>query len=187
MTARNSVTVRYCCACLQIWFPNAHAFRLSTHLIRFRLLTRVSCRHPRIAIFLFSRLEHDGRVKGQYATIWSMSYTTSNIFSSWTTLCPVFTIAVDGQLKILELKKSSFNEWICYVTSKFYVDYSVACEIFSRFLSLRGCLHLYCYFHNVSADISYGLLQVFVELGNLHGTSNYVLYWNPRGRLFWFR
>ena len=25
--------------------------------------------------------------------------------------------------------------------------------------------------------MSSGLLQVFVELGNLHGTSNYVLYW----------
>ena len=25
--------------------------------------------------------------------------------------------------------------------------------------------------------MSPGLLQVFVELGNLHGTSNYVLYW----------
>ena len=25
---------------------------------------------------------------------------------------------------------------------------------------------LYCYFHNVSADMSSGLLQVFVELGN---------------------
>ena len=36
------------------------------------------------------------------------------------------------------------------------------------------CLHLY--FHNVSADMLSGL-QVFVELGNLHGTSNYVLYW----------
>ena len=33
----------------------------------------------------------------------------------------------------------------------------------------------YCYFHNVLADMSSGLLQVFVELGNLHGTSNYVL------------
>ena len=28
------------------------------------------------------------------------------------------------------------------------------------------CLHLYCYFNNVSADLSSGLLQVFVELGN---------------------
>ena len=27
------------------------------------------------------------------------------------------------------------------------------------------CLHLYCYFHNVSANMSSGLLQVFVELG----------------------
>ena len=33
------------------------------------------------------------------------------------------------------------------------------------------------YIHNVSADMSSGLLQVFVELRNLHGTSNYVLYW----------
>ena len=36
------------------------------------------------------------------------------------------------------------------------------------------CLHLYCYFHNVSADMSTGLLQIFVELGNLDETSNYV-------------
>ena len=45
----------------------------------------------------------------------------------------------------------------------------------------------YSYFHNVSADMSSGLLQVFVELGNLHGTSNYILYWISGGRLFWFR
>ena len=38
------------------------------------------------------------------------------------------------------------------------------------------CLYLYCYFPNVSADISSGLLQVFIELGNLQGISNYVLY-----------
>ena len=37
-------------------------------------------------------------------------------------------------------------------------------------------LRIYCYFRNVSADMSSGLLQVFVELRNLHGTSNYVLY-----------
>ena len=43
------------------------------------------------------------------------------------------------------------------------------------------------YFHNVSADMSSDLLQLFVELGNLHGTSNYVLYWIHGGRLFWFR
>ena len=29
--------------------------------------------------------------------------------------------------------------------------------------------------------------RCFVELGNLHGTSNYVLYWIHGGRLFWFR
>ena len=34
------------------------------------------------------------------------------------------------------------------------------------------CLHLYCYFHNVSADISSGLPQVLVELGNPYCTSN---------------
>ena len=32
------------------------------------------------------------------------------------------------------------------------------------------CLHIYCYFHNVLANMSSGLLRVFVELGNLHGT-----------------
>ena len=38
-------------------------------------------------------------------------------------------------------------------------------------------LHVYFYFHNVSPDMFSGLLHVFVELGNLRGTSNYVLYW----------
>ena len=33
---------------------------------------------------------------------------------------------------------------------------------------------------NVSADMSSGHLQVFVELRNLYGTSNYVLYWIHR-------
>ena len=33
------------------------------------------------------------------------------------------------------------------------------------------CLHIYCYFHNVSADMPSDLLQVFVDLGNLHRTS----------------
>ena len=33
------------------------------------------------------------------------------------------------------------------------------------------CLHLPCYFHYVSTDMSPGLLQVFIDLGNLHGTS----------------
>ena len=34
----------------------------------------------------------------------------------------------------------------------------------------------YYYFHNVPVDMSFSPLQVFVELGNLHETSNYVLY-----------
>ena len=34
--------------------------------------------------------------------------------------------------------------------------------------------------------MSSSLLQVFVELENLQGTSNYVLHWIHGGRLFWF-
>ena len=39
-------------------------------------------------------------------------------------------------------------------------------------------LHLYCYIHNVSADMSSSLLQMFVEIGSL-----YLIH---RGHLFWF-
>ena len=49
-------------------------------------------------------------------------------------------------------------------------------KTYSMPLQQNYCFYLYCYFHNVSADISSGLLQVFVELGNLHGTSNNDLY-----------
>ena len=39
------------------------------------------------------------------------------------------------------------------------------------------CLHLYCYIHNVWAEMSSGLLLVFpVELGTLHGTLIHVFY-----------
>ena len=49
------------------------------------------------------------------------------------------------------------------------------------------CLRLYRYIQNVSADMSSGLLQVFlVELGSLHGTSNHVLYLIHGGRFLWF-
>ena len=56
--------------------------------------------------------------------------------------------------------------------------------VLQLFESINSCLlslyvplgHLYSYFHNVSADMSSSLLQVFVELENLHGTSNYILY-----------
>ena len=50
------------------------------------------------------------------------------------------------------------------------------------------CLHLYCYIHNVSADMSSGIFPVFlVEFESLHGTSNRVRYLIHRGRLIWFR
>ena len=52
---------------------------------------------------------------------------------------------------------------------------------------LDYCLHLYCYIHNVLADKSSDLLQVFlVKLGSLHETSNHVLYSINRGHLLWF-
>ena len=47
--------------------------------------------------------------------------------------------------------------------------------------------HLYCFNHNVSADMSFGLLQVFhVELGNPHSISNWTLYLIHTSKLFQF-
>ena len=47
--------------------------------------------------------------------------------------------------------------------------------------------HLYCHNHNVLADMSFSLLQVFhVELGSPHRISNWTLYLNHRSRLFQF-
>ena len=48
-------------------------------------------------------------------------------------------------------------------------------------------LRLYCYFHNIFADMYPGLLQMFVEFWNLHGTSNYILYCIHGDHLFRFR
>ena len=56
----------------------------------------------------------------------------------------------------------------------------------NRVIFIIKDFHLYCYLHNVLADMSSGLYQVFIELGNLHGTSKFVLYWIHGGRLFWF-
>ena len=58
--------------------------------------------------------------------------------------------------------------------------------LFYRSGSSNYCLHLYSYAHNVSADISNGLLLVFVELRSLHETSNHVFYLIHGGRLFLF-
>ena len=80
----------------------------------------------------------------------------------------------------------------CVLVGCFFLWHQPLCVISSGlnfwdeawwFLSLRFsdyCLHLYSYFHNVSVDMSSGLLQVFFELGNFHGSSNYVLYWIHR-------
>ena len=52
---------------------------------------------------------------------------------------------------------------------------------------LDYCLHLYCYIHNVRADISSAFLLVFlVELGSLHGTSNHAFYLIHGIHLLWF-
>ena len=41
----------------------------------------------------------------------------------------------------------------------------------------RTCFHLYCYINNISADVSSGLLKVFlVKLGSLLRTLNHTLY-----------
>ena len=45
----------------------------------------------------------------------------------------------------------------------------------------------YCLHHNVSANMSSGLLHVFIELRSLERTSNHVLYLIHGGRSFWFR
>ena len=41
--------------------------------------------------------------------------------------------------------------------------------------------------YNFTADMSFGLFQVFVELRSLQGTSNHVLYLIHGSRLSWFR
>ena len=38
-----------------------------------------------------------------------------------------------------------------------------------------SCLHLYCYIHNVSADMSSGFLPMLVELESLQGTFNFII------------
>ena len=43
--------------------------------------------------------------------------------------------------------------------------FSMIIDVFYHKGFLKYRLHLYCYFHNVSADMSSGLLRVFVELG----------------------
>ena len=80
----------------------------------------------------------------------------------------------------------------CFCGSLRFLDHFSSRGGCNLFLSLRVSdyrfhLNCYCYSHNVSADMSSDLLQVFVELRNLHGTSDYVLYWIHGARLFWSR
>ena len=70
-------------------------------------------------------------------------------------------------------------------------DACISCLMFwdepSWFLSYRVFgLHLYFYIHNISADMSSGLLQMFVKLRSLHRTLNHFLYLIHGGCLFWF-
>ena len=54
-----------------------------------------------------------------------------------------------------------------------------------HFELLDNCLHLYDYTHNVLADASFGLFQIFhVELGNPYRTSNRTHYLIYGGGLF---
>ena len=48
-------------------------FQLSTHVTCFWLSTCMICLQPRIAVFLFTQLEYDCSVKGQYAILWVIS------------------------------------------------------------------------------------------------------------------
>ena len=72
---------------------------------------------------------------------------------------------------------------------------NVSGEMFNKYINIPSNLFLWlvvtpktnCFFFFISLRV-FGLLQVFAELGNLHGTSNYVLYWirgirtgDPRG------
>ena len=59
-----------------------------------------------------------------------------------------------------------------------------------NFLSLRVFGQLYLSLLLIPQRFGRYILrpfEVFVELGNLHGTSNYVLYWIYGGHMFWFR
>ena len=48
--------------------------------------------------------------------------------------------------------------------------------ILENMMFLDYCLYFYCYINNVLASMSSGLLEVFVEVGNLHRTSKLHLF-----------
>ena len=72
---------------------------------------------------------------------------------------------------------NSLTMWLNWIVISCLNFWDEACWSLSlRFFGLLSSSLLL--FPNVSANMSSSLLQVFVELGNFHGTSNYVLYWN---------
>ena len=86
------------------------------------------------------------------------------------------------------ISKKIIRTWIFGTwREKLNLFLSVVCTIeknLDSYLSVFSDYCLYLYIHTVSANMSTSLLQVFVELWSLHGTSNCVLYlFNLRGSL----
>ena len=86
-----------------------------------------------------------------------------------------------GGKKIFRKIKESYFLRTNWISCQIFWDEAWWLRVF-RLLSSSLLLFLQLF-----GDISSSLLQLFVELGNLDGTSNYVLYWIHAGCLFWFR
>ena len=85
------------------------------------------------------------------------------------------------------------STFLCSPCLSFVLKNNISCLNFwdeaCWFLSLRvfGLLSSSSLlFSQCLANMSSGLLQVFVKLGNLHRTLNYILYWIHGSPLFWF-
>ena len=71
VSVRDCVTVCYCCgACIYDFITPTCSSDFLTHMNCFWLLIHVSCLpvNPCITVFLFTQLEHDSSIKGQYVT-----------------------------------------------------------------------------------------------------------------------
>ena len=126
------------------------------------------------------KTQRDGHNSG--VKIWSLC-SVSSILSHETLKQPFQTLAIKWEVNIF-LKKSFLRLYHAF-----------------SFLRLPSCVLYSCVFLRASVSIieslwyskwvynnmSSGLLPEFVELWNLHGPSNYVLYWIRGSRLFWFR
>ena len=57
---------------------------------------------------------------------------------------------------------------------------------FHLLVYLDDCPHLYRYVHNVSVDVSFGLVRVFyADFWSLHGISKFIFVLNLITSLFW--